>query len=215
MLFRSSKEYRDTTAFDKTVINVTQNKYVLNDAGNQVKTIESGIGQLASYYLDSFENKGNVPIFDSYALDTIPNHFQLEYIKIYLEDGMELEDWFRAAKDGPLLEMEVQAGDGTLSWVSCGTLGGAQTEADGGTSYTITLGEEMEQWLAGNKGKSFTRRIRLNFMHRIRSGLKFKGKVEVAGYPLQAVSFVNIVQTIYQLWTYFDSLFEYDGAGGV
>ena len=209
-----SKEYRDTTAFDKTVINVTQNKYVLNDAGNQVKTIESGIGQLASYYLDSFENKGNVPIFDSYALDTIPNHFQLEYIKIYLEDGMELEDWFRAAKDGPLLEMEVQAGDGTLSWVSCGTLGGAQTEADGGTSYTITLGEEMEQWLAGNKGKSFTRRIRLNFMHRIRSGLKFKGKVEVAGYPLQAVSYVNNVQTNYQQWTYYDSLIEYDGAGG-
>ena len=90
----------------------------------------------------------------------------------------------------------------------------AQTEADGGTSYTITLGEEMEQWLAGNKGKSFTRRIRLNFMHRIRSGLKFKGKVEVAGYPLQAVSYVNNVQTNYQQWTYYDSLIEYDGAGG-
>ncbi len=210
-----SQQFNNNTPFDQRKITVEQRKYVQNDSGAQVSSIEAGVGELSSYFLEGFANKGNVPIFDSYALDTLPQHFRLEEIKIYLGEEEELEDWFCEGEEGRnLLELEVEGKGGTLSWVPCGTRQGVEEEADGSRSYTITMQEEMEAYLEANKGTSFTGRIRWNFKHRIGPGKSFDGRIEVKGYPMQAIKYENQLQINYQQWTYYESLVELGGNPG-
>lgn len=74
--------------------------------------------------------------------------------------------------------------------------------------------EEMEAYLEANKGTSFTGRIRWNFKHRIGPGKSFDGRIEVKGYPMQAIKYENQLQINYQQWTYYESLVELGGNPG-
>ena len=94
-----SKTTNVTGKFDAPKDGFTHNKYV-EEKGQKVKKKSVPIGSNVDYYLDGFKNTGNIPAFNTYIVDTLPNNFDLRKISIEMnihdgEDAPKLSDWFK------------------------------------------------------------------------------------------------------------------------
>lgn len=180
----------------------THRKYVLDDSGNPADTARAGVGELVSYYLDSFNNTGNVPIFDAVATDTLPEDFLLEQLRIELDADPqdpsripELSDWFNVDQT---VDFEISDSDDNLSYISLGAFVSSSPMNNGQTqAWTLDYKTAAETYLKNHPDVTLTGNFEIHFTEKIKAGETFPGRIAVSGRTRLVQSYVNKINTRY------------------
>ncbi len=187
----------DDHGFEPARMELFREKYVLDDSGNRVKTRKASIGDEVVFYLEDFQNGGNIPLFDSYAEDLIERDFTPVQISVQMDRPEEadrepqLTDWF-AGPDAVEFEFAPQGG-GDAQYVSLGTL----APDTGKTSeslfvWSMNAEKAIQDYLSGSgKGSTYTGRFRVRFCHRIGPGASLEGRIAVRGRVNSGITYTN------------------------
>lgn len=200
-----SKPTTVTGKFDAPQEGVTHNKYV-EENGKQVKKKTVPIGSNVNYYLDDFENTGNIPVFNSYVVDTLPDKFDLSKVSIELNihDGEaqpQLSDWFA---DPCEIQFEfLDSKTNETEYVSMGTFSPDTTATtDTIAVWSFNAKDALKDYLKAHKDLSFTGRLRIDFKERINVKEAMDGRIVVNGNVSSRDIFVNQLDTHFEKWLY-------------
>ena len=200
-------------------------KYVLTDeeAPKVADKKEVPIGSEQTYYLDSFNNIGNVPVFNAKATDTLPDKFDLTKIEVTLNknedfENPELSDWFRMDKQKAedFLYFEFKNAAGEVKELSAKTLlitGTESADADGNKTWTYNAKEALEKYIKDHTGWTFEKKLHFYFKERIdgstilpvdkeKKAPEFNGRIGVSGNVEHLLTYVNKIDTSYEHWYY-------------
>lgn len=193
-IYSWSKQTLTSVKVDSIVHTITQDKYVKDSNGTIQDTTDAFVGQPSSYYIGNIGNyqvtengniNGNVPVYNAFLIDTIPEGFELSDLQIHTANGVDLSDWFRQ-KDTVQYEVEDPV-NGQKSWVTCEL-----------TQDTDALGNPINVWTADleeNIPENWTRRIRVAYKEEIRPGEVFDGYIQVNGKISKLGTYTNTVLT--------------------
>ncbi|MCU6761032.1 Serine-aspartate repeat-containing protein D precursor [uncultured Roseburia sp.] len=198
-----------TGEFIKKKYELQNRKYVLDDDSNEAKDDKSiSIGASDSYYLDGFDNTGNVPVFNAVAKDSLPDKMQLDEISVTLNktktaSSPQLSDWFKTEP----IKLEFLNESDKIVEVSVSELGVSpreSTDASGNVTWQYPLGSAVADFLAQEEHKDwkFNRNINFYLKERIEPGETFDGKIAVTGTMPQLYKYVNKLNTEYEHWYY-------------
>ena len=200
-----SKTTSIDTYFGKPAPGFTHEKYVLDQNGQKTDHIEVAIGDTVNYYLSGFKNTGNLPAFNPVVMDTLPQSFDLKNLLIEMDFSQEdpsyipaLEEWFK--KDN-LAEFEFKKSDGTLEYVSFGQF---SEDSDTATSkvWSLHMDGKIKNYLDSNPGTEFTGQMRFNLAKKINVNQTFNGRIVVNGEAPILDSYLNTLDTNYEMWIY-------------
>ncbi len=199
-----TKTINTSGKFDAPKDGFAHNKYVINN-GTEVKRKEVAIGSNVNYYLGHFKNTGNIPVFNTYVIDTLPNNFDLSKINIEMNirDGEmpELNDWF---SDPCHIQFEfLNSKTEETEFVSLGTFAAnADATRDDIAVWTYNAKDVVKNYLKSHRDLSFTGRLKINFKERINVKEELDGRIVVNGNVNSRDIFVNQLDTHYEKWHY-------------
>lgn len=200
-----SKTTNVTGKFDAPKEDFTHNKYV-EENGKQVKKKIVPIGSNVDYYLGNFKNTGNIPVFNTYVVDTLPDKFDLQKISIELniheeEDEPQLKDWF---SDPCYVYFEfLNSKTDKKEYVSMGTFApDANASTDDIAVWSYNAKDVVKNYLQSHKDLSFTGCFKIDFKERINVKEELDGRIVVNGNVNSRDVFVNQLDTHFEKWHY-------------
>ena len=211
-----SKDSDVTSSFIRQKVDFEHNKYV--EENKSPVTKKNGyLGQNETYYLDSFKNTSNTPVFNSYAVDTLPEHYQFNGIRIEMNNNSsDLIDWFyhTTAENGgtpatsdPLEFITLKFIDDQDRdlYVSLKELGATvtQTSNDNKNIWEINdLDQKIKDYLDSHTDYQFSRDIKFSFKERIAVNETFDGRIAVIGKTNYLLEYENTLNTFYERWNW-------------
>ena len=167
-----------TAKFIKKNYQFNHHKYVLKeDETTPLDDKNVALGSIDSYYLDGFNNTGNVPVFNAVSTDTLQDQFDLHQISITLNqtDASHipvLSDWF---KENPV-RFEFLNEQGEPVVVSAQDLGISpqqSTDQEGNVTWKFEMGTAIQNFLNAQEHTDwkFNRKIKFYFKEKPRKPL--------------------------------------------
>lgn len=199
-----TKTANSSSYFESAKPDFEAKKYVLDENGKEVKTIQAAIGDRVTYYLSGFKNTGNLPAFEACATDMLPDAFKPEKLSISFqkEENKEpkLTDWFT---DGDILELEFETADKTKVFVPLGAFSeDTVLSNDKEKVWSTDLDKILKDYLAAHANEVFTGNLRVNFKNRIEPEEAFKGNIRIQGILPVQNTYVNSLTASYKEWLY-------------
>lgn len=196
-----SKNDEKNFNFEKQKTDFTHQKYLIDNSNNHLTEKAVPIGKEFSYYLDGFANISNTPVFNSYAVDTLPEEFNLSSLAIEMDDGEVLSNWFKNDDPTSFISFKFKDKDNNENWVSLKDLGIVST-VDGNTWKLENIRDALKKYLKNNEGVEFTRDVRFEFKERIAVNEALKGRIVVSGSGKYLIDYKNNLNTYFQQWNW-------------
>lgn len=171
--------------FVKRAPSFTHEKYVLGEGGTKQENKPVGLGDVESYYLDGFQNTGNLPAFSPIVTDTMPDKFAEKHIDLILDPDAEGKPREMAScfAQEPL-DFVFQDAQGELHYVTAADLGVSPTLTVDPETQVATYSYYIDQVIASyleNRDWTFTRQFRVHLREEIAAGEALPCRVAVAG----------------------------------
>ncbi|SCH12423.1 Serine-aspartate repeat-containing protein D precursor [uncultured Ruminococcus sp.] len=196
---------KQTWQFVQKKYEFNHHKYIL-DGQTPADNKEIAIGDTDTYYLDGFDNTGNVPVFNAVTTDTLPEEFRLDQLEITLNssgDGREPElgDWF---KDNVLtfLFLDQDQKETEVSLQELGVSAQTSVDAQQNKTWTYSVRQAIQDYLDQHAGWTFAQKFKLYFKERIPAGDTFQGRIAVTGEVDRLLEYKNQIDTSFEHWYY-------------
>lgn len=195
-----SKKEDTTFELKKQRTSFEHEKYLVGDNNDHVQEKSVAIGKEFSYYLGGFKNTSNTPVFDAYAIDTLPEEFNITSLTIEMNNG-EPKDWFDKEDLTSIISLKFNDKDSKEKWVSLKTLGVSMAN-DGNNWKLENIDTAIKKYLKDNEDLEFAKDVKFKFKHEIAINEAFDGRIVVSGYGKYLLNYKNKLDTIFDQWNW-------------
>ncbi len=203
-----SKPTNKNFKFSELSPGFTQDTYLMNEEKQKVDTLKFDNEEISSIYLDNFKNTTNTPVFNAYAINTLPIEFDLQNIVIKMEkptpgdEKISLSEWFKdnGTEEGSEVVMGVFEKNGEKEFLPLGSFTEINYDAQEHTYWQLDPIDKLYEYVTD--GYVFSNQLVFNFKKRIEIEEAFGGEIQIQGYPSIAFDSTSEVQTHYETWTY-------------
>lgn len=182
----------------------------------KVQSDPAYVGQEASYTISDITNNSNIPVFNPYVIDTVPDSFEMNKIVYTLTDAeagtnpdkLTFTDIFNSTSP---YDFEIKKADGSTEWVPFNSVNEVLPAQLGESSWQIAGAKDtVDTYLKNHPGTTFTQRIRINFKYsfdryesadeKLGINQKIPGTITITGYPRKVLKITNNADLYYDYY---------------